>query len=417
MMATPTKRLRLEDDEKKEEAELVLDGDPAATLTHITTKKHKIDHEAKTTTETQDVDSIPTAVTPTKRHEPLSVDQKAILAVLASVQSHPNDLNIVKDSIGYLTSLLHHDNDNLLFLMKVNGIELLTSAMKPHMDDAELQDKGGDLISILCELVETMPGVTQIDGIWAVIHAMKNLQAFEVILEECCRALISFTYKDASNEEIVAMADGIDPILATMKIHLIAPDLLASCCMVLMNMTCSSDANKAKIAEAGGIETILDAMKAHRNCETVQGEALGALENLLDLDENVQTFVDVQGILITATAMKSHPRDCEVQKNGCGVFWKISACRDDEYIMRIVEAGGIGLSVVAMALHAKNKDLQLRACHFFSNLIINQEEISKDAIIEAGGLEVIGAAIRMHRKDDEETFNTALQAMVKLIET
>jgi len=383
-------------------------------------------------------DRTPTAITPAKEHKmptqddkkdmtlitlakeqatEQSTDEKAILAVLDSVQCHSSNVNVVKHSMAYLTSLIESDEANWMLLLDADdGLEVLASAMKRHMDDAELQDHGGDLISLLSERIETMPVVQQIDAIWAIIAVMKELQAFEVILEECCQALISFTYQDPANEEIVAMADGLDPILATMKIHLNSPDLLSSCCMVLMNMTCNNDDNKAKIAEEGGIETILTAMQAHPHCEFVQGEALGALENILDLEEYMEDFVDHNGILLTREAMRNHPGDAEVQNNGCGVFWKISECSNDEYIIPIVQAGGIALTVSAMAFNPDNQLLQLRACEFFCNLI-NQNEATKDVIIEAGGLEVIGSAIRIHRKIDDETLTTAQELMASLIQT
>jgi len=115
--------------------------------------------------------------------------------------------------------------------------------------------------------------------------------------------------------------------------------------------------------------------------------------------------------------MKNHPGDAEVQKNACGVFWKISACTHDEYIIRIVQAGGITLTVTAMAFNTKNQLLHLRACEFFCNLN-NREEATGDAIIEAGGLEVIGSAIaiRIHRKNDDETLTAALEVMASLIQ-
>jgi len=123
----------------------------------------------------------------------LSVDEAAILAILEAVKVDPTDTEFVVHACGCLGRFLQRNNENLNLFIE-EGLILLTSIMKDHLNHAELQIKGADLICATCNNVENMKeDSNKSNGIWAIITAMKALQSSTPILTRCCIALYRMT--------------------------------------------------------------------------------------------------------------------------------------------------------------------------------------------------------------------------------
>ena len=73
---------------------------------------------------------------------------------------------------------------------------------------------------------------------------------------------------------------------------------------------------RTSIAEADGIAVVLEALRTHPKDVEVQREGLGALWNLAVHGNNKRSIAKADGIAVVLEALRTHPQDVEVQREG-----------------------------------------------------------------------------------------------------
>jgi len=346
-----------------------------------------------------------------------SADEKAILAMLDAVKADPTDTELLAHVCSCLKRLVERNSENLTLYLE-EWHTFITYTMKEYINYGELLEKGGALIAAFCQKVENMEESDKIDGIWAIVNAIKDLQANAPIARNCCLTLLRMTTrnKQKSNEmsmKHVVDSDGIAVVVSAMEAHPNDRNLLAHCCGILMNLAACRNYN-TQIVQEGGMQATIAAMRSHSNYEFVQLAGLGLLDSLLLHGPNNKRFAEDNGVSLCVNAMKKYPRDHIIQRRGCRSLSHVAGYNNGEYVDHIVNFNGITATIAAMKRHTGDARLQKRACLLLFRLTKGAKE-NKDALVSAGALEVLARAIQRHR-NNEDTVKSANDAMRSLLD-
>ena len=181
-----------------------------------------------------------------------------------------------------------------------------------------------------------------------------------------------------------------------MECHLDSAELLAEGCAVLATLSFRSPKNKLKISKLGGIKAILEAMRKHPKNDEVQIDGCKALASLA-FDTSLQrTIASSCGITVIIDAMKEHLDNWQVQAEACKALSELAyRCTENKKI--ITECHGATSIVEAMIRHEQSTRVQLEACRALFSQAIRHG--SKVIIIESGAVLTVLNAMKLHPKD------------------
>jgi hypothetical protein len=123
---------------------------------------------------------------------------------------------------------------------------------------------------------------------------------------------------------------------------------------------------------------------------------LGLTRNLCANDDIKTTLCSGDSLVFILEAMRSYPKEALLQEHGCGTLGAM-CLRKPSNAMRIIDQGGPNLILVAMKQHPKNLALQRQGALALRNMVsrLNDDDSmqgAKEGILELGAEEVLRRA-------------------------
>jgi hypothetical protein len=313
--------------------------------------------------------------------------------ILRSMTEHPQNAKFLCSALEVLAIVASHPPAKAIFVYRDGALHQVTAAMKAHPNDLSIQ-------------------------------------------ATALRTLSNLSYGSGS-DITTSFGPAVTLIIRSMKRHIMhAKVQLYGCC----TLHYIAPIHSTTIAESYGIQTVLAAMKEYSHDIMLQEQGCAAIHVILkdkDSVDDVETFMNEEGLLLVMNAMLQNPQNTELHKHGLGIlsclktkdnyeillseggldliFSDMSSIEDVEVakaccdilktftrlsldFQRAVSAkGGIGLVLSTMRRHAQTYEVQDAGFACMRNLCLHQD--NRLLVEEEGGISTLLTHMNIYLKD------------------
>eukprot|EP00964_Phaeocystis_antarctica_P033928 scaffold19261_cov55-Phaeocystis_antarctica.AAC.1 len=212
-----------------------------------------------------------------------------------------------------------------------------------------------------------------------------------------------------SDDEVAVME--LAEVVAVLRAHVAVARVAEKACWRLRGL-CAPEGSEQAAAEAGAIEATVAALRAHPQEEGVQKQGCGALVNICCGDDaagraRCQRATAAGAIEVVVAAMRACPQEVDVQEYGCGALGNM--CFGDDAAaaarrQRAATAGAIEVVVAAMQAHPQVATVKEYGCCALGNMCTGTDAAAaarRQRAAGAGALEEVVAAMRAHPQEGE----------------
>ena len=192
-----------------------------------------------------------------------------------------------------------------------NGLDIILSGMQTHMDKADVQESGCDLL-------------------W------------------------SLAFNNSAIKELIGNCNGTGVVVRSLKRHSKSPEFLKSACGALSNL-CQFKVNQQGVASHGGLQPLINSIVTHQRNAKLLPFIFDALASLIvGNEENARMVSSQDGITKILTATVVHKDVSEVVKSGCHALAILSDVKGQA--SKIAFAGGVAAILPLLDLHPSYPD-------------------------------------------------------------
>ena len=192
-----------------------------------------------------------------------------------------------------------------------NGLDIILSGMQTHMDKADVQESGCDLL-------------------W------------------------SLAFNNSAIKELIGNCNGTGVVVRSLKRHSKSPEFLKSACGALSNL-CQFKVNQQGVASHGGLQPLINSIGIHQRNAKLLPFIFDALASLIvGNEENARMVSSQDGIAKILTATVAHKDVAEVVKSGCHALAILSDVKGQA--SKIAFAGGVASILPLLDLHPAYPD-------------------------------------------------------------
>jgi hypothetical protein len=165
------------------------------------------------------------------------------------------------------------------------------------------------------KMAEKQDAFFQVGGHLATVRVMKEHPNCKILQSGGLVVLMNATYKNASVETAVAKVEGIPAILAAMKKFSSDEDVIQEGFGALANIVNENEANaNLLVMELGGIPFLVEQMKEFQGDANVTYDACDMLESLSSFEHLRKVMVDAKAATALANAIERHGDNPDIQK-------------------------------------------------------------------------------------------------------
>lgn len=233
---------------------------------------------------------------------------------------------------------------------RVAGITATAERMKMNALNVRVQEEGCRAVSRALWERRVTPGkVISSGALDAVLAAMKQHRDAPAVQAKGCHILHHLCKSNTATCETVAARGGIEQVLGAVARHPDNPDVQSFGCGALWNLAMVPGTAGAVAIRLGGVELVLELLAAPYVVEKTLEYGIGALSGMLRNGNPValRAFCAGKGVDAVLNAMRTHPNNVYLQRNGCLVL--AYACEESVKCQRALLAAK-GLILVAETL-------------------------------------------------------------------
>ena len=304
----------------------------------------------------------------------MAIGHAGAIDALVDTMKEFHDDSIVLEGCLLALSNICIPEENLVYAVEGEMIELTVNAMSQNVENCGLQEHGCSVLANLAVHGDARPKITDCGGCDAVGGSMVVYPMDVAVQSQALVALRNLCVKDDENKVRLANAGAIDVVIQAMQHHRDDAQIQSRGSWVL-GIIGSNEDNKLYIGENGGLDVIVRSMWVHAQDMVVQEKACRALWTLSVPPQNRHTMVEVDGIAAIIAAMQNHAENPIIQERGCGTMCNLAA-NDDKFKVQIVDEGALEVIVMAMVLHGEDDNINERAVALLHKLCMVPENIS-----------------------------------------
>ena len=287
------------------------------------------------------------------------VEEGCLELVLKSIERHSTHPKLQQMAVGFFRAL-SYDFANHQIIDRVNGVSAIIDAMKRNARKYDILKEGCYFLqNILCnpEITEETIQLFESKGaIPIILNPMNNCKSEESeYLGAACGVLANL----AINEDARTYIGGYESTIPTL-LSILGPNLSLDACKC--SLTClkllamRNEENKAKIVALEGI-TLLCNILLVTNDSALADAGLRLLAELTKNNTtNSQLLKDAGGFDLVKTAMSGHVHSPYIQASCCSVLRNLPTEIDEARDMNV-------LVLAAMKKHREDKLVQFEGCH------------------------------------------------------
>ena len=190
------------------------------------------------------------------------IAKNGIDVILSGMQTHMDKADLQEAGCDLIWSLAFNNTPVKEMIGNVNGTSVIVRALKRHYKSAEFLKSACGALSNLCQYKVNQQGVASHGGLQPLIHSISLHQDNAKLLPFIFDAMASLIVGNEENARIVSSQEGITKILAAMTLHKETADVVKSGCHALAILS-DVKGQASKIAFAGGVMSILPLLDLH----------------------------------------------------------------------------------------------------------------------------------------------------------
>ncbi len=257
--------------------------------------------------------------------------------VLRRLSDNSAQSEAIKTCFGIL-AIMSREESNKSVIAK-EGMDYILSAMTTHVDKADVQESGCDLL-------------------W------------------------SLAFNNISAKEIVAKHGGPSVIVRALKRHTRSPEFLKSACGALSNM-CQSKLNQDGISAQGGLQPLVGSIHAHQMNTKLLPFIFDALASLIVNNEENSRAVSSLGLIpLIVASLGRHKNMTEVVKSGCHALAILSDVKGQA--SKIAFAGGVPIILLLLDMHPSYADLHRVAAVVLLRMLQESTHVGREITCNEG---------------------------------
>lgn len=287
-------------------------------------------------------------------------ENDAAKTLLATIGAYNDDREVVHQSCVALANLSSRNEENRLRIVEAGGVSTLVKLMQTYTESSTVND---DCISIIRNIAvgssEAQLEIGLSGGVACICAAMDKFQKSEKIADKACTALRYLCFL-SENRDRIRELQGIEAIINALRRTNDSSVVLENALLAIGNATFGSEESKAIVGRCGGISAIITAIEQHRLNAGIQEHGCRVLRNLADGCElNRRLQAENGGVNTAVFAMMGYPDNASVQEQACAMLLNMSFSTAN--LERLEHADVHRLAEKAVNLHTKHRGVQLQA--------------------------------------------------------
>ncbi|GMH52780.1 hypothetical protein TL16_g01305, partial [Triparma laevis f. inornata] len=271
--------------------------------------------------------------------------------------------------------------------------ERVNKLLEQHVEDAELAGALLSLIKVSCKNVENNKGYfMKSGGAKKVMAAMVAHPENAIVLGEACFCINTLCKFDDFRKEMSSAHEnakefnllGIVPALLKVTDFSIATEhtKLAVAAMNATRVLAVNDEIVQSLVACGLLDRTQSSLAKYIHDAPLVAAALGVYRNVCGNDEIKSNLCTNGSLEVMLEAMRKHTASPMVAEHGCGTLAAM-ALRKPENVTHIFSCDGAAALLLAMRHHPKNVTVQRQGCLAVRNIIARNPEF-KEALLELG---------------------------------
>lgn len=273
-------------------------------------------------------------------------------------------------------------------------VQRVLEVLEKYEFNAAIQENACSLLSYLSFDSEVITAtITELNGIFTVLKAMRNFPDNEDLLVAACAALSGLTFNNLQGQQVIAEQGGVSCVLDAMGRGKSAR-LQENGCLAIGTMCWNSDL-KAEVVRLSGVEMIMSVLQEYYTSPALVKNACRALAQVAFNSDAYRDEMCASGVIpLIIKGMAQHPSYDRVQMHGCVALSYLS-WNNDVNSAQIAANRGYAVIVDAMRNHSHNSEVQEHASRALANIsTVPSEELEP-------ALEQIVIAMRRHERVSE----------------
>lgn len=224
------------------------------------------------------------------------------------------------------------------------------------------------------------------------------------LVKEACLALRIMTFDDdirvpfgQAHEHakmIVLENSGLKVIVEAAKAHPDSTPVLSELCATLSRLAVRNEFCQ-DICDLGGLKFMMTLLADSYESEELVRQVLSAIRAIAGNDDVKDGVVNAGGVQLIVISMNRHMSNAQVCEQGCASLC-VLALRKPNNCTVIMENGGALAALQAMKSHPKDVNVQRQACMLLRNLVA-RTQIFTQPILDMGAEALISQALATHR--------------------
>ena len=237
-----------------------------------------------------------------------------------------------------ILAIMSREESSKLIIAK-NGMDVILSGMQAHMDKADLQEAGCDLI-------------------W------------------------SLAFNNTMVKELIGSVNGTSVIVKAVKRHYKSAELLKSACGAISNL-CQCEVNQQRVAAHGGLQPLIHSISLHQDNAKLLPFIFDALASLIvGNEENARIVSSHEGVTRILAAMTLHKGTAEVVKSGSHALAILSDVKGQA--AKIAVAGGVPTLLPLLDLHPSYADFHRVAAVVLLRMLQESTHVAREITSNEG---------------------------------
>mmetsp|Transcript_14483 Transcript_14483/g.35092 ORF Transcript_14483/g.35092 Transcript_14483/m.35092 type:complete len:649 (-) Transcript_14483:1056-3002(-) len=361
--------------------------------------------------------------------------KKGVARLFKAMEDHRDNVAIQRAACAAIRRVISKNPDAIPRIVPSVGVIL--RSMAEHPQNAKFLCSALEVLAIIASHPPAKAIFVYRDGaLHQVTAAMKNHPNDLSIQATALRTLSNLSYGSGS-DITTSFGPAVTLIVRAMKRHIMhAKVQLYGCC----TLHYIAPVHYKAIAESYGIHTLVAAMKEYSHDIMLQEQGCAAIHVVLrdgDSADDVETFMNEEGLPLVLNAMLQNPQNTELHKHGLGVLGCLKTKDNYEILLseggldliiadmnaiedvgiaakcceilktftrlsldfqRAVSAkGGIGLVLATMRKHAQTYEVQDAGFACMRNLCLHQD--NRSLVEEEGGISTLLTHMNIYLKD------------------
>lgn len=257
--------------------------------------------------------------------------------VLRRMDDNSSQSEAMKTCMGILAIMSREEVNKLLIAR--DGMETILNVLTQHVDKADVQEAGCDLL-------------------W------------------------SLAFNNAAVKDAIAKNGGASVLVRALKRHCKSSDFLKSACGALSNM-CQSKLNQEGVASQGGLQPLVGSIHIHQNNAKLLPFIFDALASLIVSNEENARIVSSLGIVpLIVSSLGRHKGATEVVKSGCHALAILSDVKGQA--SKIAFAGGVPIILSLLDTHPSYSDLHRVAAVVLLRMLQESAHVGREITSNEG---------------------------------